>query len=342
MLSTIEASGAPKVPRNQSEIRTVSRRAALQIGAGATFATTGRSFAADYPAGPVTMIIPLPPGTVLDVIGRFAGARFQKSLGYPIVVENVAGAAGSLGVQRAARAKPDGQTILYSVSGPVSTNKFVMKNMPYDVDRDLAPVVMVGTSPVALVVHRSFPAATLADFIAYAKAKPGEISYGSSGIGSPQHLCAEYLQALADIKLTHVPYKGAPESANEVIAGQIPCSFTSVSLTYEHMKAGQVRILAICDDERSPLAPELPTVREVVPGFTHAPTGWQAMFVPARTPPQVIAVINREMNLAFRDPELTGRFQGQFTSFVGGAPEDRKSTRLNSSHVALSRMPSSA
>lgn len=299
----------------------VSRRNAMKLGVSAAVVGPFGAAAADYPTGPITMIIPLPAGTVLDLIGRFASTRFQKDLGQPIVVENVAGAAGNLGVARAARAKPDGQTILYSVSGPVSTNKFVMKNMPYDVDKNLAPVIMVGTSPVAIVVHKSFPASTLPEFIAYAKAHPGAVSYGSSGVGSPQHLCGEYLQALADIKLSHVPYKGAPESANDVIAGHIPCAFTSVSLAYEQAKVGEIRILAICDNERTPLAPELATIRETVPQFTDAPTGWQAIFVPAGTPPDVIAILNREMNLVFRDPELVTRFKGQFTSFIGGAPE---------------------
>ena len=309
------------MPYRLPEQKLLSRRAAMKLGGAAALVGPNAALAADYPAGPINMIIPLPPGTVLDLIGRFASTRFQKDLGQPIVVENVPGAAGNLGVARAARAKPDGQTILYAVSGPVSTNKFIMKNMPYDVDKDLAPVIMVGTSPVAIVVHRSFAPNTLAEFIAYAKAKPGEISYGSSGVGSPQHLCAEYLQALADIKLTHIPYKGAPESANEVIAGQIPCSFTSVSLTYEQAKAGQVKILAICDDERTPLAPELATVRETTPQFTNAPPGWQAICVPAGTPQNVIDVLNKEMNLVFTDPDLINRFKGQFTSFIGGAPD---------------------
>ena len=223
----------------------VSRRNVIKLGISAAVGGPFGASAADYPAGPITMIIPLPAGTVLDLIGRFASTRFQKDLGQPIVVENVAGAAGNLGVTRASRAKPDGQIILYSVSGPVSTNKFVMKNMPYDVDKNLAPVIMVGTSPVAIVVHKSFPASTLPEFIAYAKAHPGAVSYGSSGVGSPQHLCGEYLQALTDIKLSHVPYKGAPESANDVIAGHIPCAFTSVSLAYEQAKVGEIRILAI-------------------------------------------------------------------------------------------------
>ena len=306
--------------QQQPENQVLTRRAAMCLGTAAFFSSKV-TLAAEYPSSPISMIIPLPAGTVLDLIGRFAGARFQKDLGQPIVVENVAGAAGNLGVARATRAKPDGQTILYSVSGPVSTNKFVMKNMPYDVDRDLAPVILVGTSPVAIVVHKSFAATTLPEFIAYAKAHPGEISYGSSGIGSPQHLCGEYLQALTDIKLSHVPYKGAPESANDVIAGHIPCAFTSVSLAYEQAKVGEIRILAICDNERTPLAPELATIRETVPQFIDAPTGWQAMFVPAGTPPDVIAILNREMNLVLRDPELVTRFKGQFTSFIGGAPE---------------------
>lgn len=309
------------MPQHPSENGLFSRRQAMKLGAACAIMGPQAASAADYPNAPITMIIPLPAGTVLDLIGRFASLRFQKDLGQPIVVENVAGAAGNLGVTRAARAKPDGQTILYSVSGPVSTNKFVMKNMPYDVDKNLAPVILVGSSPVAVVVHKSFPATTLAEFIAYAKAHPGEVSYGSSGIGSPQHLCAEYLQALADIKLNHVPYKGAPESANDVIAGQISCAFTSVSLTYEQSKAGQIRILAICDDERTPLAPELPVARETVPLFKNAPTGWQAIFVPAGTPPDVIATLNKEMNLVFKDPDLISRFKGQFTSFIGGEPE---------------------
>lgn len=301
---------------------TLSRRAAIRLGAAAALFGPKIAAAAEYPDGPIIMIVPVPAGTVLDIIARFASERFQKDLGQPIIVENVAGAAGNLGVMRVARAKPDGQTILYSVSGPVSTNKFVMKNMPFEVEKDLAPVVMVGSSPVAIVVRKSFPATTLAEFIAYAKAHPGEVSFGSSGIGSPQHLCGEYLQAVADIKLTHLPYKGAPESANDVIAGHVPCAFTSVSLTYEQAKAGLIRILAICDDERTPLAPELPTVRETLPLFTSAPTGWQAMFVPAGTPADVIDLLNREMNLVFKDPVLLSRFKGQFTSFIGGAPDE--------------------
>jgi tripartite-type tricarboxylate transporter receptor subunit TctC len=309
------------MPHHQPDRELLSRRAAIKLAAAAAVMGPRAASASEYPGGPITMIVPLPAGTVLDLIGRFASMRFQKDLGQPIIVENVAGAAGNLGVARAARAKPDGQTILYSVSGPVSTNKFVMKNMPYDVDKNLAPVILVGSSPVAIVVHKSFPVSTLPEFIAYAKAHPGEISYGSSGVGSPQHLCAEYLQTLADIKLLHVPYKGAPESANDVIAGHIPCAFTSVSLTYEQSKAGEIRILAICDDERTPIAPELPTIRETVPQFLNAPTGWQAMFVPAGTPPEVIAILNREMNLVFKDPDLISRFKGQFTSFIGGEPD---------------------
>ena len=299
----------------------VSRRCVMKLGLASAVVGPTVSLAADYPSSPITMVIPLPAGTVLDLIGRFASQRFQKDLGQPIVVENVAGAAGNLGVTRVTRAKPDGQTLLYSVSGPVSTNKFVMKNMPYDVDKNLSPVILVGSSPVAIVVHKSFPATTLAQFIAHAKANPGQVAYGSSGIGSPQHLCAEYLQSLTDIRLNHVPYKGAPESANDVIAGQIPCAFTSVSLTYEQAKADNIRILAICDDDRTPLAPELPVVQETVPQFKHAPTGWQAMFVPAGTPQNVIDVLNQEMNLVFKDPDLISRFKGQFTSFIGGAPE---------------------
>jgi tripartite-type tricarboxylate transporter receptor subunit TctC len=303
----------------------LTRRTALQLGgAAAILGSTvgaGRALADTYPNGPISLIIPVPPGTVLDFLGRFISDRFQKDLKYGFVIENVPGASSNLGVARAARAKPDGSTILFTVSSPMTTNAFLYKDMPFDPDKDFIPVIQTGSAPVALVVHKSFPANNVAEYVAYAKAHPGELSFGSSGPGSPQHLCGEYLAYLAGVKLNHIPYKGVSESANEVIGGHINSAFTSLSLTYEQQKAGLVKILAICEDERTKQAPEIPTVSETIPKFMHAPNGWQAMFVPAHTPDDIVTLLNREMNVALSDPALPNSLKGQFVSIVGGTPQ---------------------
>jgi tripartite-type tricarboxylate transporter receptor subunit TctC len=329
----------------------LTRRTALQLGGAATLlgstlgSTLGarRAFADTYPNGPINLIIPLPPGTLLDIMGRSFSERFQQDLKYGFVIENVPGASSNVGVARAARAKPDGSTVLFTVSSPMTTNALLYKDMPFDPDKDFIPVIMTGTAPVTLAVHKSFPAQTLAEYIAYAKAHPGEVSYGSSGPGSPQHLCAEYLASLAGIKLNHIPYKGTSESANEVIGGHVQSAFTSLSLMYEQAKAGLVKILAICEDERSKQAPEIPIVAETVPGFVHAPNGWQAIFVPAHTPDEIVTILNREMNVALKDPQLADRLKGQFVTLTGGTPQvlvdkiknERATTKIIADKIGL-------
>ena len=194
----------------------LTRRTALQLGGAAMLGPVLGSTAAlaeDYPTGPITLIIPLPPGSILDVMARAFSERFQKDLKHGFVIDNVPGAASNIGVAKAARAKPDGKTVLFTVSSPVSTNQFLFKDMPFDTEKDLIPIILTGTAPVALTVHKSFPAKTVQEYIDWAKAHPGELAYGSSGPGSPQHLCAEYLAYLTDIKLRHVPFKGTPDSA---------------------------------------------------------------------------------------------------------------------------------
>jgi tripartite-type tricarboxylate transporter receptor subunit TctC len=193
--------------------------------------------------------------------------------------------------------------------------------MPFDADKDLAPIIITAIAPIVLVVHKSFPAKTVDDYVAYARAHSGELAYGTSGVGSPGHLSAEYLASISDIKLNHIPYKGSPESAADVIAGHIPSAFTNLGLVTEQAKAGEVRILALTDDKRLPAFPDIPTIGETVPKFVHAPGAWNAMFVPAQTPQDIIATLNKEMNVALNDPDVVGQMQKLFLFPVGGTPQ---------------------
>ena len=305
-----------------SNENSITRRTAL-LGAASTLAAISplKTRASTYPDGPITVIVPLPPGSVLDVIGRLASERFRKDLNSPFVIVNVPGAISNIGAARVAHAKPDGRTVLLTVSSPISVNEFLYKNMTFHPETDFEPVILTSLSPVTLVVHKSFPAKSLSEYIAYARAHPGEVAYGSSGVGSTGHLCAAFLTSLTGIKLTHIPYKGTPETTMDVIAGHIPSAFTSFGLVAEQAKAGNVRILAITNDERIPAAPDVPTIHETVPEFAHAPSAWQAMFVPSHTPEQMIATLNREMNVALQDRRSLEELRKNFLTPLGGSPQ---------------------
>jgi tripartite-type tricarboxylate transporter receptor subunit TctC len=302
----------------------ITRRTALQLGAAAAALGLGPTIAqADtYPDGPITVIIPLPPGGVLDVFARAASDVFQRDLKHPFVVENVPGATSNLGVSRVARSNPDGRTVVLTVSAPVSTNPFVIKDMPFDTDKDLRPVILTAVAPIVLTVHKSFPGSNVKEYLDYAKAHPGELAFGTSGVGSPHHLCGEYLASVADVKLNHIPYKGTPESAADVIAGHIPSAFTALGLVLEQAKAGNVKLLAITDDKRNAAFPDIATIGETVPKFVHAPAAWNAMFVPVKTPDAIVDTLNKEMNVVLKDQGVLEQMQKLFLFPLGGTPDD--------------------
>lgn len=304
----------------------LTRRSLLQTTAAAGFAVAApsivRAQATNYPTGPVNVIIPIPAGGVLDVLARGASDIVRKDWGHPFIVENIPGATSNLGAARVARAQPDGQTILLTVSSPIVTNPLMFKEMPFNPDTDLAPIITVSQSPIALVVHKSVPISTLAEYIAYAKANPEKMAYGSSGAGSPHHLAAEFLAMLTDIKLTHVPYKGSPASIADVVGGHVPSAFVALGGIMEQAKAGDVRLIALVDDKRTPAAPEIPTIGETVKGFANSPGAWNAMFVPAKTPRPIVDKINAKMNEVLKDKEFSERLQKVFLFPVGGTPED--------------------
>jgi tripartite-type tricarboxylate transporter receptor subunit TctC len=293
-------------------------------GATAALAITPlrRLAAASYPTSPITMILPLPAGGVLDVFAHGADAIVRNDWGQSLVLEHYPGASGDIGVERAVRAEPDGYTILLTTSSPLVSNQFLFKDMPFDPMKDLEPVILVSQSPLALVVHSSVPVKTLREYIAYAKAHPGEMNFGSSGIGSPHHIAGEFLASLAGIKLTHVPYKGSAEATADVIAGHVQSAVVSLGGILEQAKAGNVRILAITDDKRSPAAPDAPTIGEIVPGFKSSPAAWNGIFVPARTSPEIVAALNTEFNKCLHDPALVAKLETITLVPLGGTPQD--------------------
>jgi len=300
------------------------RRDVLRL-AGATAALSiapWNALAAAYPASPIKMILPLPAGGVLDVFAHGADAIVRNDWGQPLVLLHLPGASGNIGVDRAAHAEPDGYTILLTTSSPLVSNQFLIKNMPFDPTKDLEPVILVSQSPLALVVHASVPIKTLGEYIAFAKARSGELTFGSSGVGSPHHIAGEYLASLAGIKLNHVPYKGSAAATADVIAGHVQSAIVSLGGILEQAKSGNVRILANTDDKRSPAAPDVPTIGEIVPGFRSAPAAWNGIFVPAKTPPEIVSALNTEFNKCLRDPTLAAKLAAVTLEPLGGTPQD--------------------
>jgi tripartite-type tricarboxylate transporter receptor subunit TctC len=309
-----------EIENDTKAMRAVTRRSILQL-AGASALIPSAAFAQSYPTAPVTVTIPLPPGGVVDVLGRGCGEKFRKDTGQPFVIENVAGATGMIGCTRVARGKPDGSAALLTISSPIVTSVFMIKNMPFDPDKDLEPVILAAQTVDALVVHSSVPVNSLQEYIAYAKAHPGEMAFGTPGVGSPHHICGVFLQSLTGIQLTHIPYKGSNEATADLIAGHVPSGIVALGGVTAQAKAGNVKILAITDDKRIPEVADIPTVGEIVPGFAHAPAPWTGMFVPAKTPKPIIDTLNHEMNLALSDPEFSAVLKEIFMFPVGGAPE---------------------
>src|SRR5262249_31077342 len=235
-----------------------------------------------YPSKPITLVVPYAVGGAADVIGRAVALRLTEAWRRPVVVENKAGGNSQVGAAYVARSAPDGYTLLATADVTFVTNPYLYRTLPYDPARDFAPISGLGLINEALVVHPSTPLRNVGDLIALAKAKPGDLNYGSGGVGSGPHLSMELLQAMAGGKIRAVQYKGAGPALTDVMAGHIPMMFINVGLVVQPWKAGQLRALAIGSSERLAEFPELPTVAETLPGFRA--TFWFGLFAPAGTP----------------------------------------------------------
>jgi tripartite-type tricarboxylate transporter receptor subunit TctC len=275
---------------------------------------------ADYPARPVRVIVPSPPGGGTDILARVLAQHFSKALGQPFVVENKPGAGNMIGIESVARSPGDGYTLLVTAS-TLALNSVLYKKVPYDPVRDFAPITLAATAPNVLVVNPALPAKSLAEFVALAKAKPGALSYGTPGIGTSPHLSMELLKSMAGIDLQHVPYRGTAAAVTDVIGGQIAATFANALTAKPHVDSGRVRALAVSGPSRVEAFPTVPTVAEAgVPGYEAMQ--WYGMVAPAGTPPQIIARLHAEAAKALQSSEMKEKLALDGAQPVGSTPAE--------------------
>jgi len=275
---------------------------------------------ATYPDRPIRLIVPFAPGGGTDLTARAIALKLTEAWGKPVVVDNRAGANGTIAVDIATKSPPDGYT-LTMISSSHSVNASLYKDLPYDLSRDLAPITQATTQPYALVVHPSVAAKNVKELIALTKSKPDGLTYGSSGLGGLSHLSGALFASLANIKLIHVPYKGGNPALNDVIAGQIQMLFSTLLQADTQLKAGRVRALAVTTKKRSPAAPDLPTMQEAgVAGYEVA--GWYGVLAPAKTPPAIIDKLNAEIVRGLKSPDIQNKLAADGSEAVGSTPAE--------------------
>jgi len=279
------------------------------------FAAT--ALAESYPSKPIRVIVPWPAGGTVDGVARVIGPSLSSGLGRPVIVENKAGAGGSIGEAEAAKAPSDGHTALL-VFDTHAVNHLLYKNLGYDPFKSFEHVSLLVTSPQVLVGATNFAPSTIADLIALAKADPGKVTYATVGAGSSNHLNALLLANRTGIEMTHVPYKGGAPMMIDLVGGQVNVMFVSAPQAIPQVKAGRIKALAIGAARRIPQLPDTPTVAETLPGF--AAQSWVGMLVPARTPKEIIARLNAEATKALGDPEVRGKLDAQGFDVVGSTP----------------------
>ena len=255
-----------------------------------------------WPSKPVRVVVSFPPGSTPDTVARVLSSRLQDALGQPFVVENRAGAGGNIGADAVAKSAPDGYTLLVSTNAAVATNKVLYDNLPYDPERDLAPVSLLATAPQALVVIPAVPARSFKEFLAYARGNPGRISYGSSGSGSAAHLTMELLKADAKIFLVHIPYRGVPQVVADMLAGNVHAQFAIAPGVLPHVKAGKMHALAVTSLSRSDFMPDVPSVKEL--GYPQLESlAWVGLLAPARIPADILERLSSEARRGLALPE---------------------------------------
>ena len=276
--------------------------------------------AQSYPARTIRFIVPFPPGGGVDIVARAVGEKLAPRLGQPIVIDNKPGAGTTIGTDAAAKSAPDGYTLLVGPVGGQAIVHSMFRKLSFDIRRDLAPVVKIGYGTIAFVVPQSSPARSVRDFVAAAKASPGKLTFASSGTGGLIHLTGELFKQAAAIELTHIPYKGTTQILPDLLDARVDMALDSLPAYLPHLKSGRVRALAVASQERSKVLPELPTMAEAgVPGVVSATD--YAVFAPAGTPRQTIALLNREINAVLQMEDLRAKLAAQGIEITGGTPE---------------------
>jgi len=290
------------------------------IAALVLLALASTADAQSWPSKPIRIISPYPPAGANDLLARIIAPKLSEQLGQPVVVENRAGATGNIGAELVAKAPADGYTLLMGQAGNLTINISLMAKMPFDPVRDFSPVTMVASTPNVLVVHPSLPVRTVKDLIALAKAKPGQINYATSGIGSPGHLAAELLNKSAGIRLVHIPYKGAAPALLDVVAGNAHLYFTSAVSAQPFIPSGRLRMVAVASAKRSPSLPEVPTVAEA--GFPEFDvSSWWGVVAPASTPREVVMRLQVEIHRVIALPEIRTKLAEQGLDIATNTPE---------------------
>lgn len=268
---------------------------------------------------PITIIVPYSPGTGPDILARLIGEEIQQRWGQPVAVDNKPGATGNIGTQIAARAAPDGHTLLMTTN-PITANISLFKNIPYDPVKSFAPIIFVGTGALALAVHPSIPAASLQELLDYVKARPGQINFGSPGVGGPHHLAMELLKLMTQTSMNHIPYRGSAGATNDLVGGHVSLAFQSIHVIMPLAQSNQVRLLAIASKERSRVAPDLPTLQELgLAGFEV--DLWFGILAPAGTPQEIVDRYNATINEILRSPHVVEKLAKQGLATGGGSPE---------------------
>jgi tripartite-type tricarboxylate transporter receptor subunit TctC len=287
---------------------------------GAMFFAGGAAVAQTYPDKPVRLVVPYAAGAAADQLARMVGERLTQGLGQTVIVDNRGGAGGTLGADNVAKSAADGYSIVLGTDASHATNIFLSKKFPYDPVKSFTPIAPAAVNHIVLVVHPSLPVKTVPELIAYTKANPKKLSFGSSGPGSAHHLAGELLNEKAGLDMVHVPYKGGGPAMTDLIGNSIPVLFASMATAKPHIDSGKIRALAVVEDKRFHGMPNLPTIGETVPGYAIA--SWFAFFGPTGLPPAVIGKLNTEINKALATPALREALEKAGMSATGGKPEE--------------------
>ena len=274
-----------------------------------------------YPIRPIRWVVTYPPGGPTDVVARAIGAKLTEAWGQQIVIDNRAGAGGVIGTDIAAKAVPDGYTLLFGTSAGLTINPALNSKLPYDAVKDFAPVSLLVLNPQILVVHPAVPVNSVKELVALAKARPGQLNYASVGLGSPNHMGMELLKALTGIDIVHVPYKGTGPAITDLLGGQVQVMFNSMPSVIPLVASGKLKGLAVGSVQRSPAVPDIPTVAEAgVPGFENVT--WYGMFAPAKSPHDIIVKLNKQVVQILASPEMAQRLASQGAEPRSSTPEE--------------------
>jgi len=292
----------------------------LALGCAGAFAQSNSARGiGDYPSRPIRFVVGFLPGGPSDTIGRVVGSKLGDALGQTVVIDNRAGAGGNLSAEIVAHAQPDGYTMLLGTGGPLVIAPIIGQKVGFDADKDFAPVSKLGNSMSILAAHPSLPAKNLQELIALAKAKPGDINYASSGVGTSNHLAAELLSSMARIQMTHVPYKGSGAALPALLGGQVKLGFGPLLPAIPHVKAGRLKALGVSGLKRSAAVPEIPTIAEQgLPGYEV--NSWYGLYVPGKTPKAVVARLNQDVIKVLALPDVKQRLAHDGVEAEGSTP----------------------